>query len=75
MGRFGDKAKECAKWLLGGQLAHIIATDGHSSLHRTPYMLDCYQHIMKRYSAEYAEVLFHENPLRIINNKPILPNC
>ncbi|MDO4544429.1 MAG: hypothetical protein Q4C01_07755 [Clostridia bacterium] len=75
LGRFGERIRECAKWMLTGQLAHIVASDGHSSLRRTPYMFDCYQHIRKHYSAEYAEILFYENPSRILKNEPILPNC
>lgn len=75
MGRFGDNAKRCARWLLDGQLAHVVASDGHSATHRTPYVFDCYQYILSKYSVEYAEVLFHENPQRIIGNRPILPNC
>lgn len=70
-GKFGRAPMSIARWLLDNGLAHIISSDCHSPFERTPDMSGEYLWCRKRYSEEYAEMLFHTNAEKIINNVKI----
>ena len=38
LGAFGSEVQETAEWILSSGLAHIIASDAHSTHRRTPHM-------------------------------------
>ena len=71
---FGPDEPEAATAfeLLDLRAAHFIATDAHDTYSRTTELVDAYDLIAEKYSAEWAITLMEENPRRVIENKPIL---
>ena len=72
LGRFGSMAKRTADSLLRHNLIMVIASDAHSPLQRTPYMLDAYEELSRDYSEKHLDVLFQYNPARICENREVL---
>lgn len=71
-GGLGQRAKRTAEFILGQGLAHIAASDAHSTYSRNPELARLREHISLNYSEDYARILLEENPRRIIENKPML---
>lgn len=71
-GHFGRKEKQTAYYLLNHHLVHFIASDAHASNIRTPYMKDIYESLKLDCSKERLEVLFEENPKRILWNEKVV---
>lgn len=71
-GRFGRRAEKLAKTLLHREAVSCIASDAHGPVVRTPDMTDAYGYISVNYSEELAELLFDENPRRIVENRELL---
>ncbi len=71
LGRFGDECKQTADYMLDHGLVTCIASDAHSDRFRTPYMGDVQDYMEDYYSFEYAKKLLYDNPLKILENKPI----
>ena len=65
-------AKRTADSLLRHNLIMVIASDAHSPLQRTPYMLDAYEELSRDYSEKHLDVLFQYNPARICENREVL---
>lgn len=63
-----------AKKLLDHHLVHFVATDAHDPKYRPAVLSDAYQFVKKRYGADYAELLFYTNPLKLINGEQISTN-
>ena len=74
IGGFGVKAGETAMKLLQNDMATIIASDAHDVRYRSPYMTEAFEYVKNVFSDEYAQVLFCENPSRIIADKGVLSN-
>ena len=72
MGNFGFSARNTAIYLLECKLASFVASDGHGATQRTTDLSRVYQYIKSRYTDKYAEVLFNENPRRVIDNKELI---
>lgn len=72
LGRFGGGPKRAADSLLRHNLISVIASDAHSPLQRTPYMLDAYEELSREYSENHLDVLFQYNPARLCDNREIL---
>ena len=72
LGRFGGGPKRAADSLLRHNLISVIASDAHSPLQRTPYMMDVYEELSREYSENHLDVLFQYNPARICDNQEIL---
>lgn len=72
LGRFGGGPKRAADSLLRHNLISVIASDAHSPLQRTPYMLDAYEELSSEYSENHLDVLFQYNPARLCDNREIL---
>ncbi len=70
-GGFGRGAFLAASGILQYQLADFIASDAHGPFVRTPFMADAHEYISERFSAEYADILFKINPVRVLKNKMI----
>lgn len=70
-GRFGAAAYEASHRLLAGRLADVIASDAHSPYVRTPNLRHAHELVCEEYSYDYADLLFEENPRRILDNKEI----
>ena len=71
-GGLGQRAKRTAEFILSQVLAHIAASDAHSTYSRNPELARLREHISLNYSEDYARILLEENPRRIIENKPML---
>lgn len=71
-GGLGQRAKRTAEFILSQGLAHIAASDAHSTYSRNPELARLREHISLNYSEDYAQILLEENPKRIIENKPML---
>lgn len=70
-GRFGRFSYNAAHSMMQRRLVDVIASDCHSPHYRTPVMMDVYDSLQKKYSKEYLELLFNENPRRICSNQAI----
>lgn len=66
LGRFGTAARRTANLLLEHNLVSCVASDAHSSGHRTPHMAELRWYLEKNFGVEYAEMLLVENPKRIL---------
>ena len=72
LGRFGRQTAHTAAWILRHGLAHVVSSDAHS-LHSRAISLDIlFQQIAKDYSQQYAELLLHDNPTRILRNQHMI---
>jgi protein-tyrosine phosphatase len=66
LGKFGSKAQKfCDKLLASGQV-HFVASDAHDCVHRPPRLDLAYEYIRKHYNANLADLLFIENPSRVL---------
>jgi len=73
-GEFGKKTMRCAHELLKQNLAHVIASDAHSSENRVPVLspaLEATADVLK--SIVLAKTLFSDNPRRIVEGRDIVP--
>ena len=68
IGGFGRYPKIVSEYILKNKLADFVASDAHSQYTRTPDMSEAHEIVCEKYSYEYADVLFSENPLKVINN-------
>ncbi len=71
LGQFGRKEKSVAEWMLKMRLAAVVGTDAHSTGGRSTRVSDMLHVLIKRCGAEYTELLSEENPMRILQNKPL----
>lgn len=72
LGRLGRHAQRTADWVLGHGLAHVVASDAHSPVMRTPDMTQLRQHLLDFCDPDYAEILLDLNPSRILNGRAVL---
>lgn len=72
LGRLGGRAQESAEWILDHGLAHLVASDAHSSNLRTPQMGELADHLRRFWGSEYTRVLLNVNPGRILLDQPML---
>lgn len=63
--------RELAFYLLANEFATVIASDCHSTYQRKPDLSEAYAFVSSSFSSAYAEDLFFNNPLSIINGKRI----
>jgi protein-tyrosine phosphatase len=69
LGGFGKKAGAAAHRLLGEGMVHVIASDAHDPVHRHPRLDEAFAAIGQQYGPAVAELLFEENPARIIRGQ------
>ncbi|MBQ9887093.1 MAG: hypothetical protein IJM37_09580 [Lachnospiraceae bacterium] len=81
MGKFGEKPEAVARVLMGHNLVHCVASDAHTSWHRTNYLRDVYDFICDMYDEDYARLLLETNPHNVIfggglslNDEPVFPD-
>ena len=70
-GRFGEAAYHASHRLLARRLADVVASDAHSPYVRTPNMRNAHELVCEEYSYDYADLLFEENPRRILDNMDV----
>lgn len=72
LGSFGHRAENAAHDILRLELAHLFASDAHSSYSRTPHMSAIEQWTEEFCTPELAHILLSENPRRILKGKSIV---
>ena len=70
-GRWGDKPKKVAQWLMQRQAVHILATDSHSVEGRPPILSEARDFVGRHYGADVAAALVHENPRAVVAGRPL----
>ncbi|MBQ8575832.1 MAG: hypothetical protein IJ447_07305 [Clostridia bacterium] len=70
-GEFGRYPKRVSKFILENRLADFVASDAHSQYRRTPNLTSAHEMVCENYSFDYANLIFNENPCKVINNKEI----
>ncbi|MBR3297705.1 MAG: hypothetical protein IKI64_00725 [Clostridia bacterium] len=71
-GDFGRSCRSVALELLDSSAVQLVGSDAHDTDTRSPDMRDAAEFVAANYSPNYAGLLFHENPKRIIANMPLL---
>ncbi len=70
-GSFGEAVAVTAHRLLAERMADFVASDAHSPYKRTPNLRGVHEMVSTIYSTDYADFLFKDNPLRVIEDKNI----
>ena len=65
-GTYGLGAGFRSKSLLKARLVDIVSSDAHSLGKRNPDLSKGYQYVARKYSQEYADAIFYENAVRIL---------
>lgn len=65
----GSLMQDVALSFLENDLAAIISSDCHSTFQRIPDLSEAYAFVSSNFSSAYAEDLFYNNPLAVINGK------
>ncbi len=66
-GRWGDKAKKTAQWLLEREAVHVLATDAHSVEGRPPVLSAARDAVSRVYGAAVAKALTEDNPRAVVS--------
>lgn len=69
LGAFGSRVRTTALEMLDSGLCHVIASDAHGSISRTPSIANLIDFLNDRYKPEYIALLLDENPRRILENR------
>jgi protein-tyrosine phosphatase len=73
LGAWGGKAKKFSEDLLGEDLVHFIASDGHDTRRRPPRMDEAYGWLEERHGEAVARRLCVDNPGAALNGDPLPP--
>ena len=68
LGLEGRAAKQYCRTLIKDEAVDIIASDSHGIEERVCHLAECREYIEKKYSAEAARLLLHDNPVKILKN-------
>ena len=72
MGIHGKQMEKNAKELLTQGVGHLVATDTHrANGHRIACLSDAFDRVSKWIGSENADLLFEQNPLAILQGKPV----
>lgn len=71
MGSFSVTGRTAKKMLSEG-LVHLVASDAHDTVMRSPDLSRCYEKVAGKYGEEYADMLFHDNPEKLLAGKRIV---
>ncbi len=73
LGKFGNYHMNLAYQLIASGYCHYIASDAHGE-HRPFHMKACYERLADRFGEDFANLVFHVNPQRLLDNKaPLNP--
>lgn len=70
-GRYGSAAAKVSNWMLDNRIAHFVASDCHSPFQRTPELRGAHELLTYRLGAGYADRLFIQNPMRVLQGEPV----
>lgn len=62
--------RQALSWIEKGWV-HLIASDGHDMLKRPPRLAEAYEKVQHKFGIGAAELLFRDNPERIIHDEPL----
>lgn len=65
-GSIGGKMKKFVKRLMKEEIVDLIGTDAHSDGRRSPRMQECATYIFKKFGADYAKAVLHDNAEHIL---------
>ncbi|MDP8227487.1 MAG: CpsB/CapC family capsule biosynthesis tyrosine phosphatase [Candidatus Celaenobacter polaris] len=74
LGVYGNAVRDLALKMLNIGCVHLIASDVHGLKKRPILLKDAYDFVASHHSEDIAEILFYENPKRIISNEPLINN-
>lgn len=72
-GYFGRDCRRTAFELLSSGAVTLAASDAHGAKSRTTDMRKAYKTVVSEFSKEYADLIFSENPARLLKNKTLKP--
>lgn len=72
LGEFGQRAEKAAFWMLDHCLAHVVASDSHDSVLRTPDLEETARIMELAFGLGSVEILLNENPRRILANREVI---
>ena len=72
-GEFGSTARERAEALLDEGLVHFVSSDAHDKKHRPPGLSAARDSVAERYGEPLSQALFVDNPLAVIEDRPLPP--
>lgn len=67
-GKFGNKVKATAHWLLQHELVDFVASDSHHPINRPPSMTPAYGVLSETYGDQVADKLCRDNPILLTRN-------
>ena len=70
-GAFGSRPQRCALKLLGAGMAHLVASDAHSTVYRSPGLEKAYQVVKRTLGEAEADEVFHHRPARILAGETV----
>lgn len=73
LGSLGRGAELVADFMLDNGLAHLIASDAHSSERRTPDMNGLRRYLSENIDGGYTRIILRDNPRRILKGKDVVP--
>lgn len=71
LGRFGQHVQNYAIQLMDANLVHLIASDAHNLTSRPLKLGEAYKFVEERWGKLRADMLFSENPLKVIAGETI----
>lgn len=71
-GGFGGSAKSASHRLLDRGLVHVVASDTHDPVHRSPSLAEARRAVVHRCGEDLAEIIFTENPRAVVEGVPLL---
>lgn len=71
MGFFGEESQRTAENLIKHNMVHFVATDAHSNQRRAPRYKEAYQQVAQWIGQDKANLLFIENPQKVISDQLI----
>lgn len=69
LGGFGKRAAASARQFFSMGLVHVIASDAHDPVHRHPRLDEAFAAVSEEYGKGVAQLLFVDNPGRIIRGQ------
>ncbi len=69
-GFWGSRSQEMAKWLLARNAVHVVASDAHDPIRRSPKLSEARALVEKLAGVETAHALFETNPAAVVQSQP-----
>jgi protein-tyrosine phosphatase len=73
LGAFGPQVQECANNIIQAGMAHVIASDAHSSYRRTTHMGGLQRWANDYCNPDYFRILTQRNPARLVEDRSMVP--